>query len=146
MPIFSVSIKNNQIIFVSTIGMPPTSSLPTPDSRPYRTLFDTGAQLTGISPNVVSELGLTAVCELSIMGVSGTEVKTGGYRVRLNIPILTGVVLAGGKVVQKTDLRGRTLDVAKLPYQPPNYDVILGMDFIGSCHVTIQGGAFVLSI
>ena len=42
-------------------------------------------------------------------------------------------------------LTGTSLDVRLLPYQPPNYDIILGMDFLRLFHITIVLGDFFLS-
>ena len=40
---------------------------------------------------------------------------------------------------------GKQLSVAGLPYRPQGYDVILGMDFIGTFHITIYGNRIILS-
>lgn len=32
-----------------------------------------------------------------------------------------------------------------LPYEPKNYDVILGMDLLSGFHLTLYGGNFILS-
>lgn len=40
---------------------------------------------------------------------------------------------------------GRDLFVSGLPYQPEEYDVILGMDFIGAFHITIYRNRIILS-
>ena len=38
------------------------------------------------------------------------------------------------------------MDVAQLPYQPNNYDILLGMDFISAIHLTLNGQIYILSI
>lgn len=40
---------------------------------------------------------------------------------------------------------GNQLTVAGLPYQPDGYDVPLGMDLIGSFHMTIYRNRIILS-
>ena len=37
------------------------------------------------------------------------------------------------------------LEVALLPFQPDNFDILLGMDFLMSFHLTMYGGAFIIS-
>ena len=40
---------------------------------------------------------------------------------------------------------GRQLSVVGLPYQPNDYDVILGMDIIGVFHITMYRNRIILS-
>ena len=40
---------------------------------------------------------------------------------------------------------GKQLSVARLPYQPDDYDVLLGMDLIGTFHMTIYQNWIILS-
>ncbi len=147
MPTFSVQISDKRIIFNSTVARPSTDSVPTERKgyQTYRTLFDTGAQLTMISPKAVQELGLTPIGDMDVIPASGKPIRTNSYRIRLDIPIIAEVVLPGGEVGQETDYRGKYLEVAELPYQPADYDVLLGMDFIVGAHVSILGSLFVLS-
>ena len=146
MPTFTTVIKANQIILVSTVSIPQTLSLPSPEGRPYRTLFDTGAQCSLISTKVASELQLVTIGDASITPIHGKAVSTCRYRVRLDIPVESMRLLPGGGTEPFTDLRGRELEVAELPYRPDDYDVLMGMDFIAPWHITIQGGRFILSI
>ena len=37
------------------------------------------------------------------------------------------------------------MEVSLLPYQPHNYDVLLGMDLISEFHLTIYGSNFIIS-
>ena len=41
--------------------------------------------------------------------------------------------------------RGKKLDVFGLPFQPNNYDVILGMDIISLFHITFFKSRFIIS-
>ena len=142
MPTFTVAIVDRRIIFGCAISTP---FVDPPDRRGYQTLFDTGAQLTMISPRVVQEIALVPIGNTDIVPVSGQPIRTNSYRVRLDIPIVAGVSLPGGETRQETDFRGKELDVAELPYQPADYDVLLGMDFIIGAHITICGSSFILS-
>lgn len=147
MPIFNTAIQDNRIIFVSSVSIPPSHSVPSPAASNYQTLFDTGAQVTGISPRVVQELGLASIGDASITPASGKSVPTLRYRIRLDIPVQSIRSLPGGQVIPFTDARGMALEVVELPFQPNDFDVLMGMDFIALWHITtIVGGKFTLSI
>ena len=40
---------------------------------------------------------------------------------------------------------GDELEVAQLPFQPGNFDILLGMDFLTRFHFTMYGDFFILS-
>ena len=67
------------------------------------------------------------------------------YRVRLDIPIDSRTRMPDGGIQVQTTLRGSDLEVALLPYEPKNYDVLLGMDLLLRFHLTLYGGNFILS-
>ena len=127
MPTFQAKVDDGQIILDATIGDPPTL---------YSALLDTGAQSTMVSPKVVKEACLTAIGYAQVVPVSGEPIRTRRHRVKLGIPVKQGsaVLLAGGE-----------LEVAELPFQPTNFDILLGMDFLMAFHVTLYGGSFILS-
>ena len=135
MPSFEQQITNNRIII--TVGV----SLQGDQIRYKRALVDTGATITLISPNVVSELGLSPIGSASIMVASGQQVNTYEYYSWVDIPIGYD-----STVGPPTDfLMGRQLTVVGLPYQPNDYDVILGMDIIGMFHITMYRNKIILS-
>ena len=45
-----------------------------------------------------------------------------------------------------TFARGATVPVLLLPFDPPDWDVLLGMDILTGYHITMWDGRFVLSI
>ena len=51
-----------------------------------------------------------------------------------------------GGTAMTADYRGMEMEVALLPYQPQEYDVLLGMDFLLSFHFTMCAGNYILSI
>ena len=108
---------------------------------PYLALLDTGASITLVTPRVVGDLQLAPIRPTRLVGVSG-EIDTYQYWARVDIPI-------GHRVTGRDDperfLMGKPLSVARLPYQPKNYDVILGMDFIGIFHITLFRNRIILS-
>ena len=144
MPTLSIVTKNNQFIFQSTVSMPTSFT----KRKVYGALLDTGAQISMISPKIVSEVQLKTIGDAFVTPVNGEVIQTPRYRVRLDIPIDSIRSLPGGKIEPFTDLRGQELEVAELPYQPTGYDVLMlmGMDFIALWHITMQGGHLILSI
>ena len=89
-----------------------------------------------ISPKVVKAESLTGIGYANIVPVSGKPIRTQKHRITLSIPITQGssTLLAGGE-----------LEVAQLPFQPENFDILLGMDFLMAFHFTMYGGSFILS-
>ena len=142
MATFVGQIKDNQIILVTWIAV---SGAKEADRRSYNALLDTGSQVTMISKKVVDEVGLSAIGHSSIVPVTGTPVKMQKYRVRLDIPIGSRTRMPDGGIQVQPTLRGSDLEVAMLPYEPKNYDVILGMDLLSGFHLTLYGGNFILS-
>lgn len=133
MPTFRNRVEDGQLLLVASVeGVSPRKA--------YRALLDTGAQRTMISPKVVSEASLQAIGYSHVIPVSGEPIRTPKYRIDLSLPIPQGntTLLSG--------LSGMELEVARLPFQPANFDILLGMDFLIHCHFTMYGGSFILSI
>ena len=143
MPAFNGQIKNNQIIFLSAVFVPGSGIL---NAKYYNCLLDTGAQRTLISERVASEVGLTSIGTTGIIPASGKVLKSNKYRIRLDIPIGSETVFPGGVVKPDIVYRGKDMDVAQLPYQPNNYDILLGMDFISAIHLTLNGQIYIVSL
>ena len=127
MPTVYVEVKDHQAILDVSV-----SSVGGRSRQKYGALVDTGAQLTAISPGAAADVGLVAVGVRTIIPANGDPILTPNYRARLDIPI-------------GSDLRGKNIDVAELPYQPSDYDLILGMDFLSSTHITLWREWFILS-
>ena len=133
MPTFNVEIVEDQIIVVATITVPPVN----PKTEPFKALVDTGAQVTMISQKVVDAIQADPVGQGSILPASGEPVETPQYRL--------GIHIAVGIGLSQTFSAGKELDVYLLPFSPPNYDVLLGMDILAGFHATMYGGHFILS-
>lgn len=80
-----------------------------------------------------------------IVPVTGDSAVTDKYRVRVDIPIDTTITSVEGDVTLERTLRGTDMEVARLPYEPRNHDVLLGMDFLQAFHLTIYRGMYILS-
>ncbi len=141
MPTFVGRIENNQIILNSSVQI---SGLQTP-GKLYRSLLDTGAQPTMISPKIISEVQLQPTGDGKIIPASGETIDTLEFRVRIDIPIQSGIVSSDGKTIPNVVYMGKDLDAFELPYQPAQYDVLLGLDFVSLFHLTIYRDNFILS-
>lgn len=135
MPTFIGGVTNNEIALISTVSIPGDTDLST--VKPYRTILDTGAQGTMISGKVVSEVGLTSIGTSLIVPASGESIQCNKFRIQFGIAITDS---------SGAFMRTRDMDVCELPYQPDNYDVLLGMDFLPTAHFTLHGGGFILSL
>ena len=137
MPSFAQDITDGRIIVTvdvsREVGQPRTS---------YRALLDTGAQISAISTEVVRALDLSPVSLATLSVVSGSSFVTPRYLARLDIPIDVNWAASAGT---QRFLMGRQLSVAGIPYRPPDYDVIMGMDLIGTFHITMYGNRIILS-
>lgn len=142
MATFIGEITDNQIILITWISAPGT---PTVQPISYRGLLDTGAQGTMISRKVVDEVSLQASGHRRITPVTGDPFIADKYRIRLDIPIDSQVKMPDGSVGVQPILRGKDIEVALLPYEPNNHDVLLGMDLLSGFHLTIYGSIFILS-
>jgi len=143
MPSFESTIQNNQPLLNVQVSIP-NPSLPNSGTG-FAALLDTGAQITSLSPKVPQTLGLIQIGIGTMVPASGQSINVPKFHVRIDIPIATNVQLKGGGQYQSAHLQGKNMDVFQLPFQPSNYDVLLGMDFISLFHITLFGGRFILS-
>lgn len=142
MPTFRGQVVDSQIIFSVTVA---TNDLA--KRRSYRALLDTGAQGTMISSKVIEEIGLKPVGSLHIVPVSGEPLPADMFQIRLDVPIAVPFTGPHGDLDVERTLRGISdLEVGRLPYDPGDYDVLLGMDFLQSgLHLTIYQDLFIIS-
>ncbi len=138
MPTFVRPVVDNEAILVAAVALPD----PFPRNPVgFQVVADTGAQGSWISQRVVDavappHIGISAYATIAQSG------ETDLYRVRLDIPVQ---LEPGGTLTSGSYLDGMDLDVSLMPYQPPNYDIILGMDFLCLFHITMVAGNFILS-
>lgn len=85
---------------------------PIPANRTQSAAWDTGAEISIISPRVVKKLGLTHFAETSIMGIGGDE-KVGVYKIHVGLP---NGFLYEDLIVYCSDI--------------DDYDILIGMDLI----------------
>ena len=139
MPSFSQAITDGRIIILVAVSQGPGQP-----SLVYRALLDTGAMVTAIAPKVVQDLQFLPTGQLTLSVASGHSVDTFQYHARVDIPIQYDEAAAPARGTGRF-LMGNQLLVAGLPYQPDDYDVILGMDFIGMFHITMYNHSIIMS-
>ena len=79
------------------------------------------------------------------MPVSGQPIQTDQFILDNAVPVSTPVKTFDGTASMVEHSAGRQTNAAKLPFDPPNYDVLLGMDVLSLFHITMVGGSFVMS-
>ena len=107
--------------------------------RFFDALVDTGAQRTFVSSNVVTHLSAVPVDLEPFLAANGQSQDTEVFRLRVDIPYPQD---EAARFVIST---GEELNVMLLPFQPRNFDVLLGMDFLRSFHISMHNGRCVLS-
>ena len=146
MPSFVGRVSDRQIFFSTTVSVwEDNSESPKIPNRTYITLLDTGAQATMISPKVVAEANLTPIGDMNIAGINGAISTVDSFLITLGIPIGMRIPKEYGKTETEILWRGMAVEVGTLPYQPVDYDVLLGMDILMTCHLTLHDNLFVLS-
>lgn len=142
MATFVGTIQNRQLLLNAIAIVLPNNQQA--KSQSFVALIDTGSQGTLISPAVVKKLNPVPIDTGGFTVANGQSVKANKYHLRIAIPIET--ITKSPKVVNRDlVIRGLNLDVLELPYQPPDYDILLGMDFLQRFHITLFGNQFILS-
>lgn len=133
MPTFSHPVRNNTIHIGVSVAV---ADAPASAHR-FDALVDTGAQGTMVSDRVVARTNARPVGRSAYLPASGIPVATNLYAVHMWIPV---------DIPDDPYNFGGPLAVRELSYQPEGYDVILGMDMLCRCHITMHGGRFVMSV
>lgn len=131
MPTVKMTIRDRQILQSVSLQVDHEVFL-------FQALLDTGAQGTLISPKVVEQTGLKPISYTYIMPASGSPVRTRKYR--------TDVGLNIGESGTMRVRVGEMLEVAELPFQPDNFDVLLGMDYLTNFHITMYDDECIISV
>ena len=88
-----------------------------------------------VTRKVVETLNASSIGVASFMPASGQAQETDHYRLRIDIQIDYPVT---GSPSFATHATGLLLEVLTMPFQPSNYDVLLGMDLItAGYHITM---------
>ena len=138
MPTFVKPVENNRVLIQVAAAVEADGS--ELDHR-FMALVDTGATVTAVTSRLAQQVGVAPVGRSSFVPASGEPVETNLFGLHLSIPVDTPT----GEGDVHTFAVGGPLVVMELPYQPPDYDVLLGMDVLSNFHITMHGGVFIMS-
>lgn len=138
MPTFVKRVENNRVLIqvAASVGVDGSEL----DHR-FNALVDTGATMIAVTSRLMEQIGVAPVGRSSFVPASGEPVETNLLGLHLAIPVDTST--DEGDV--QTFAVGGPLVVFELPYQPADYDVLLGMDVLSTLHITMHGGSFIMS-
>lgn len=142
MPTFTVPVEDNRVLLTVAVAIP---EMRTTDRRICRALVDTGAQRTMVTANVVEELQVASTGIGGFTAANGQTESTPLFDLHIAVPVTVTATAADGSMNQTVFAGGRTLEVFLLPFMPPDFDVLLGMDLLTQFHITMYDGTFVLS-
>lgn len=140
MPTVVVQVSNERVLLRVAVAVP--SERGDSDSHEFGALVDTGAQCTMVSRRVVDRIDAAQIGVRQFMPASGQPQSTPVYE--LSVAVAISEMGADGSPTF-TFARGGTVPVLLLPFDPPDYDVLLGMDILANYHITMCSGLFVLS-
>ena len=138
MPTFVKHVENNRVLIQVLATVEADSS---ELGHRFMALVDTGATVTAVTSRLAAQIGVAPVGRSAFVPASGEPVETNLFGLHLSIPVDTPT--DEGQV--HTFAAGGALVVMELPYQPPDYDVLLGMDVLANFHITMHGGVFIMS-
>ena len=138
------------IVDATTVAVASSAAdaLPPPTTL-FRALLDTGAQKTMISANVVDVVGLNPIGKIPLQGIGPNITYHDGYlfHVAFTFPLPPGLATASqGSVQTRTFIYGVPIHGAELRMAAVSFDVLLGMDIIGTGSLKVDGdGTFSFS-
>lgn len=146
MPSFAGKLDRGRMLINVLVSPPATAEqakakAPPEDVVSFRALLDTGATISGISEKVVSAMDLVPDGWRPVTGVHGTQ-DTPTCCIAMHIPI--SEVDPDGETIH---MRGfAKMNVTVLEFQPDDFDVLIGMDLLQACHLSMSSGMFFLSV
>lgn len=109
----------------------------------FRAVVDTGATVSGITHNVASRLNLTPGRDREVE-TAGPPILTPEYLVR--IALVIGRRPEFQNQPAETNWLTRTISSIQIHTDRRNSrDMLLGMDFLQHCHLSVFGDTFILS-
>ena len=138
MPTLSATVVNGTII--TEVGVSLLVPDPVQPFRVYNALVATGASDSVVSPRVVSELKSLPIAQGQYLSDTGTPHLSAIHA--LSLSIFPENLPSG----QKAHTNWEPYRLMELPYQPRNFDILLGMDILKAFHITIQGHEFLATV
>lgn len=142
MPTFTVPVEDNQFLLTVAVAVPERRAT---DRRTCRALVDTGAHCSMVSANVVETLRVASTGIGGFMAANGQTQSTPVFDLHIAVPVTVTATAADGSTSETVFAGGRALEVILLPFDPPDFDVLLGMDLLTEFHITMYNGTLVLS-
>ncbi|MDD9852685.1 MAG: retropepsin-like aspartic protease [Deltaproteobacteria bacterium] len=142
MPFFEGEIVNGQPIIAVAITLPDAREIKKNEDM-FRALVDTGSNATLISEGIVRKLNLTSIEKGDIVGVTGKKSAVPIHRVDLHIPITELRPTKTQVFAQEHWKHIVSIEVTEFPGSK-NFDVLLGMDILIHCHLTMFNGKFTI--
>lgn len=144
MPSFAGRIEGGQVLLNVLVSAPNAGDdddSGTNGYTAYRALLDTGATISGISEKIAAELKLIPDGWRPTAGIHGVK-DTPTCSVAMHIAI--SEKNSEGQTIHMRSYE--KMSVTLLAFQPKNFDVLLGMDILQSCHFSMSNGMFMLSV
>lgn len=141
MPTVAAPISNQRVLLRVSVAIP--SERGDSAHHEFAALVDTGAQGTMVSRRVVEQVGATQVGVRQFMPASGQPQSTAVYELSVGVAVSETTSNGSAALIFS---RGGTVPVLLLPFNPLDYDVLLGMDILTGYHITMWDGMLVLSI
>ena len=137
-------VDATSVVAASLVG----GALPMPTIL-FRALLDTGAQKTMISSNVVSTVGINPIGKIPLQGIGPDITYHDGYlfHVAFTFQLPSGLATPTPGLAQShTFIYGIPIYGAELAVTTGSFDVLLGMDIIGTGSLKVDGdGTFSFS-
>jgi hypothetical protein len=112
----------------------------------FRALLDTGSQKTMISTSVVRAVGLSPIGKIPLQGIGPNVTYHEGYLFHVAFTFPSPAGLTPGSAQAHTFIYGIPIYGAELAVPAASFDVLLGMDIIGSGSLKVDGdGTFSFS-
>lgn len=98
-----------------------------------------------VSTNVVEALRVASTGVGGFMAANGQTQRTPTFDLHIAVPVTVTATAADGSTSETVFAGGRALEVLLLPFEPPDFDVLLGMDLLTEFHITMYNGTLILS-
>ena len=134
---FSKAVENGRVLI--NVQAAVEQDNPRPDR--FTALVDTGATATFVTRRLVEQVGADPIGQGTFASASEPSIPANLYGLSIAIPVDTQV-----EAGVETRSVGMHLTALELPYQPPDYDVVMGMDMLIRHCIFMSGDLFVMTV
>ena len=100
-------------------------------------IVDTGSQMTMISSRVARQVGADPAGHVRLAHVGNAQARTDTFMVAIAAPVSPPAAGADGRSIFAM-LTSEAIEAAEMPFNPPNFDVIIGMDMLSRLVTTLD--------